>query len=318
MSKFSEQKLINNDNLIYIAPEVHEGKEKDIKSDVYSYSMIVYLLLTNKISSIEGAPFIIVTNILKGKRPDLSNINCKKLKMILQKCMSKKPKDRPTFKQIIDILVESDLYSTFNITSTQIANCYKHHYNELPIKADLIEKEVPIKKDASEKQKDVYLIICLGISSTGKTAMIQSLNKNEVITNTMSTISAYCIHRNYQTKNGQVRLRIYDTTGAERLRKLTVLEYAKHSDAIIFFTDVSHYQEYKELQSFFDIMKEMEINDVPLYLATTKIDQGWKSTKEEIESFANEHHMKLFVTTIYDLSTVDHMFQSIADDMIFK
>ena len=297
--EYYEQKSVKISNLFFIAPEIHEGGESDIKSDVYSYAMIVYLLLTNQISFVEGSPYTIITNILKGKRPDLSIIKDQNFRMILQKCFARKPKDRPTFDQIINILIEPNLYSAFHIAPAQINERYKTQYNELQIKP-------------SENE---FRIVCYGNTGTGKTAMIDSYCQNQLILNTFSTICANMSKHFFNTKYGEVAINIWDTSGQETFRSAALI-FCRGANAIILFTDVSFYQEYKELQWFFDMTKDSELNQIPLYLATTKIDRGWANTKEEIESFANEHGMKLFVTSAYDPSTVDHMFKTIVDDII--
>lgn len=55
--KLFDQNSIKTENLIFIPPEAHEGKEIDLKTDIYSYSMIVYWLFTGNVKIFQGTQF---------------------------------------------------------------------------------------------------------------------------------------------------------------------------------------------------------------------------------------------------------------------
>lgn len=93
--------ILESNSPSYIAPEVFLGNPYTYKSDIYSFSLIAYELVTGK------KPYLDFKNIddLKeaithGKRPDLSLVPNGKIRSFLSKCWSEKPSDRPSFNQI--------------------------------------------------------------------------------------------------------------------------------------------------------------------------------------------------------------------------
>ncbi|XP_078089131.1 receptor-interacting serine/threonine-protein kinase 4 [Mustelus asterias] len=94
--------------IAYLPPErLRQKRNSDIKHDVYSFSIVIWGILTQK------KPFAAETNILhimvkvvSGLRPDLSLIPksrppaCKNLLKLMQRCWKEAPGDRPTFQEI--------------------------------------------------------------------------------------------------------------------------------------------------------------------------------------------------------------------------
>ncbi|GCB61108.1 hypothetical protein scyTo_0011253 [Scyliorhinus torazame] len=94
--------------IAYLPPErLRQKRNSDIKHDVYSFSIVIWGILTQK------KPFAAETNILhimvkvvSGLRPDLSVIPksrppaCKSLLKLMKRCWMEIPSDRPTFQEI--------------------------------------------------------------------------------------------------------------------------------------------------------------------------------------------------------------------------
>ena len=81
---------------LFKAPEVKSGYLSTIMSDVYSFSLIAYGLITSKFPSHDDTTFS------EENWPDLSLINNEQLRSLISECMSNDPKQRPPFKAIID------------------------------------------------------------------------------------------------------------------------------------------------------------------------------------------------------------------------
>ncbi|XP_078416454.1 receptor-interacting serine/threonine-protein kinase 4 [Cetorhinus maximus] len=94
--------------IAYLPPErLRQKRNSDIKHDVYSFSIVIWGILTQK------KPFAAETNILhimvkvvSGLRPDLSSVPksrppaCMSLLKLMQRCWKEAPSDRPTFQEI--------------------------------------------------------------------------------------------------------------------------------------------------------------------------------------------------------------------------
>lgn len=94
------------------APEILLGvKNQDIKpdlfsqkSDVYSYAMTGYEILTGGVP-LEDAHDIDV--VLEGRRPILPSNTKPWMEALLKRCWQREPSERPTFQEIVDILKEN-------------------------------------------------------------------------------------------------------------------------------------------------------------------------------------------------------------------
>ena len=99
---------------LYMSPEFLESEQITQKSDIYSYSLIAYSIITGR-EPYDASDFpFCIDKIIKGKRPELKFIENSKLKKFLSKCWSKDPNDRPMPKEIISTLLSDDFYSIFD------------------------------------------------------------------------------------------------------------------------------------------------------------------------------------------------------------
>lgn len=92
LTKYTNDNFFNCSNPIFIPPEFFEENENEnsLKSYVYSFGMIVYSLFANKKPKIDCPTYMLVPNIVKGKRPDWKFIEKPNIKKLIQMCWSKK------------------------------------------------------------------------------------------------------------------------------------------------------------------------------------------------------------------------------------
>ncbi|KAK8880769.1 hypothetical protein M9Y10_003457 [Tritrichomonas musculus] len=89
---------------VYMAPEVIEGEQYVKASDVYSFSMIMYELLTNEVPFKNITVFKLQSMIVSGNRPDIPEYLPDVYKNLIERCWAQDPNDRPSFKEIKTIL----------------------------------------------------------------------------------------------------------------------------------------------------------------------------------------------------------------------
>lgn len=306
LSKFSRQSLVNLNSPVYIAPEILEEKEFDSKADVYSYSLIAYKIITGLEPFVEGGPYNQIQNIIKGKRPDLSVIKDKNWNKFLQKLWSKNPKDRLSFDQIIETLTDPTFYSLIKINFSVVSNYLKHYY---PLKS--------IPDNEPEKISLNYNVFLLGNAGTGKSAFLETYKS--VTANHPQTVPTCSITNSQvtiKTDIGSTILSVYDTPGHERYNRI-IGQYLNISHAAVFFTDVNVHEEFKLLQNWIELVKNSQTDPI-LYLVATKSELQWANSKDDLDSFADENHMQLFVTTWDDKESIEKVFNKIARDLITK
>lgn len=103
---------------IFMAPEFIEYPENasiTFPIDVYSYAIILYETITglNVFNNIKNV-FQIFQAVTNGERPEIPQTTPSNWAILIKRCWSQDPKDRPTFKEICDLL-ESDEFVTQNI-----------------------------------------------------------------------------------------------------------------------------------------------------------------------------------------------------------
>ncbi|XP_050228101.1 serine/threonine-protein kinase STY17 isoform X2 [Mercurialis annua] len=107
----------------WMAPEVIEHKPYDHKADVFSFSIVLWELLTGELPYSYLTPLQAAVGVVqKGLRPTIPKQTHPKLTELLEKCWQQDPAQRPNFSEIIETLQQ-------------------------------IAKEVPIEKEDRRKDK---------------------------------------------------------------------------------------------------------------------------------------------------------------------
>src|SRR6266498_4489173 len=108
----SKSSIDNDDNEIYgvisyVAPEILQGKEYTTASNIYSFGMIMWELMTGRMPFCDQKYDIELTiNICKGFRPPVISNAPKGYIELMQECWNSDPNKRPTANYISDIFDE--------------------------------------------------------------------------------------------------------------------------------------------------------------------------------------------------------------------
>ena len=92
-----------------MSPEVLQGKILNEKTDVYSFAIVLWEMLTGKDPFEEHSSYEVFVNAVcvKNERPPLPDDMHASLKSLLTDCWHKSPDKRPSFTQIIDRLEQA-------------------------------------------------------------------------------------------------------------------------------------------------------------------------------------------------------------------
>lgn len=91
----------------WMAPEMLARQPYNEKVDVYSYGMVLYEICCRKIPFRKEEPMEMRRMVLSGMRPTLSNIAVQcppRMRAMINSCWAGKPKDRPSFEEIVVII----------------------------------------------------------------------------------------------------------------------------------------------------------------------------------------------------------------------
>lgn len=336
ISKLSDNNLsgikmsTNTGTLYYMAPEIIAEKEYNYKVDVYSYSLIVYELITGNLPIVDSGSFKQMQSVLNGKRPDVSMIKDQAALQFLQKCWSNDPEERPNFKEIVDSLCSEQFYSHFDIDEEEV-NYYLEQFEDenLQLIPDSKKSEVSTNKENDEKEEEekkekinesdsiIKLrskVTFVGVGKCGKTSMINTFYSGSFSSAIEPTVAPVFSRKNLHTKQGNVELEIWDTNCNEFVLRLLPM-YMKHSNAIVIVVDVTDENWKKEFDLIFQLVNQMD-HSIHRYIAANKCDAGIKINVDELKKLAEENGCFLFMTSAKEVDTVNEMFVKIANDLI--
>ncbi|KAK8845714.1 hypothetical protein M9Y10_020632 [Tritrichomonas musculus] len=97
---------------IYASPEVLASKEYTKASDVYSFAMIVYEIITleKPFGNLKDFQEFYNEIVKKRSRPSFSKPIAPCYKDLIEKCWLQEPNERPTFNEIVDILKQDQAF----------------------------------------------------------------------------------------------------------------------------------------------------------------------------------------------------------------
>ena len=88
------------ENPVYLAPEVLNAKKFTTKSDVYSFSMLMYEIISSQRLHNFSIRNINLKTVKNGYRPEFNFPIVNSYRNLIESCWSEDPSKRPTFKQI--------------------------------------------------------------------------------------------------------------------------------------------------------------------------------------------------------------------------
>lgn len=148
---------------LYMAPELFEDDNHFSPSiDVYAFSMLAYEIVTGKEPFNENGKRLnfaqLTKKILEGGRPDFPKCVKKKMKTLIQKCWSQKPIERPSFKEIFELLSKDFSYFDEDVDEDEIRN-YIEDLKEANDKKHTDEKKELVESNKKESEIPSKLII---------------------------------------------------------------------------------------------------------------------------------------------------------------
>lgn len=129
---------------IYIAPEIYSNNDYSKASDVYSFSIIVYEIMTS-IHPFQYISFMqLLAKMIKGERPDIELVPIpESYKNLITRCWSQEPKERPTFEEIVSMLRNDKGFIIHGVNESEFQD-YIQMIDDNNNKS-YEEKELPIK-----------------------------------------------------------------------------------------------------------------------------------------------------------------------------
>ena len=137
--------------------------------------------------------------------------------------------------------------------------------------------------------EDIIKVILLGNTEVGKTCIINRYDRDYFSETMLSTFGSSFITKKINVNEKNIRLDVWDTAGQEQYRSLGKL-YVKNAKIIILVYDITCEKSFKELDYWYDFIKNELDKDITLGLVGNKSDLFEKEevSKDEGKKQANE------------------------------
>lgn len=151
------ENLINSpekdkNTIVYLAPEIFSTSQFTQKSDVYSFGMISYKILSNKDPFENLTTEEVIEKVQKGERPEFNFQISEPYRLLIEKCWSQNPDDRPTFSEIVELLKNDQGFIT-PLVDEEIYNNYIEYIDQYNPSFDSNRKKISIDDLMKNKSK---------------------------------------------------------------------------------------------------------------------------------------------------------------------
>ncbi|EXX55994.1 Ste20p [Rhizophagus irregularis DAOM 197198w] len=137
--------------LPYVAPEVIRGKQYTKASDIYSFGIMMNEYISEEIP-FNDIPHdeVLAVRICKGIRPSIFKYTPKLLTALIAKCWDAKPENRPTAKELFQILSKWDVKAKSRLTTKEFFQIF----HKLGIKTN---KDSEVRSEVDEYDDKIRL-----------------------------------------------------------------------------------------------------------------------------------------------------------------
>ena len=148
------------------------------------------------------------------------------------------------------------------------------------------------KKQKTIEQEEIkYKLIVIGDENVGKTSILNRFKNNLFSPEYEPTVGLDFQSIPILIDDQSVTLLLYDTAGQEKFKSLIPL-YTNEANIILLIYDISNKDSFDNIGKWFDSLNNINKEEVIFALVGNKSDLDFnrKVSKEEAESYANEHH----------------------------
>ena len=148
------------------------------------------------------------------------------------------------------------------------------------------------KKQKTIEQEEIkYKLIVIGDENVGKTSILNRFKNNLFSPEYEPTVGLDFQSIPILIDDQSVTLLLYDTAGQEKFKSLIPL-YTNEANIILLIYDISNKDSFDNIGKWFDSLNNINKEEVIFALVGNKSDLDFnrKVSKEEAQSYANEHH----------------------------
>ena len=157
----------------------------------------------------------------------------------------------------------------------------------------------------------------IGDSLAGKTSIVSQYCKHSFTDEDCATVGAYFVTKVVPTSGCTMCVHIWDTAGQERYRSLIPM-YLRGAAAAILVIDGSNASSYDSIQPWYDTLADNRSQGCLVYLVVNKSDLEREVSMACVKEWADAAGVPVFETTAKEYSSIEPVFQRIAEDLSSK
>ena len=138
-------------------------------------------------------------------------------------------------------------------------------------------------------------------------------HKTEIISIFNSTGLSSC-HKTVETEYGPCKLQIYDTPSQKEYRELLQFD-VRNSKAVLICCNLNVKGQLDSVKEWLEYAESYNDPEALIYIAAVDCSEGRTFDLDAIEDFAKQHGIVLFNVALDKKSSIDEMFNRIANDI---
>ena len=160
-------------------------------------------------------------------------------------------------------------------------------------------------------------IMTFGDYESGKSSILHAHQYNEGKKDNQTTISLDFYTKKITTSDLTVIFKIFDTSGFERYRAISLI-YAEKAHGIIFVYNVTSRTSFQNVDKWIEEACERCSKDTRLVLVGNKVElqSNIAVSTQEGQALADRHGMLFFETSKEDYGSIDRMFTALFNSII--
>jgi Ras-related protein Rab-2A len=164
-----------------------------------------------------------------------------------------------------------------------------------------------------------FNFVIIGESGVGKSCLVLNFSEQKPRRQHQVTIACEFASRIIPVKGKEIKIHIWDTAGQENFRSIT-RSYYRSSVAAIVAYDITCKKSFEKIHGWITELRESAHNKISIFLVGNKLDleRQREVTYEQGYALAKQLKVKFTETCAFELTTVEAMFRSLAEDVLAK
>ncbi|KAL0205271.1 hypothetical protein P9112_000578 [Eukaryota sp. TZLM1-RC] len=160
-------------------------------------------------------------------------------------------------------------------------------------------------------------LLIAGDASTGKTSILHTFLNGEFPTSSVATIGVNYLTRNVTINDSSISLKLYDSSGQDRYRSLTMSSF-RQVQSVVFVFDVTSRASFESLQTWItDAMNYCPEDFIGVIVGNkTDLQQHRQVETIQAEKFAEQFNMAYIETSAKKNQRISEVFETIASQYL--